>query len=222
MLRLATACQPLSAAGRLRVLAVGFMLNAGITPHCQAGTVELVVHDQLGAALGDAVVFVVPKSGASPAGPAPAVIDQVAKAFLPKVSIVEAGAEVTFPNKDNIKHHVYSFSPAKVFELKLYSGIPAKPVVFEKPGIVVLGCNIHDGMIAYVYVVDSPYHALTDATGKATLTDVPPADYTLHVWHFRMPSTAAVSQPIAVRAQGASTAVTLKVEPDAPVPPPLE
>ncbi|MBI2803327.1 MAG: methylamine utilization protein [Gammaproteobacteria bacterium] len=198
------------------------MLHAGSGLPCHAATVELVVHDQLGAALENAVVFVVPKSGASPASPTPAVIDQVAKAFLPKVSIVEAGAEVTFPNKDNIKHHVYSFSPAKVFELKLYSGIPAKPVRFERPGIVTLGCNIHDGMIAYVYVVDSPYHALTDATGKATLGGVPPADYTLHVWHFRMPSTAAVSQPIAVRAQGASAAVTLKVEPDAPVPPPLE
>lgn len=209
-------------AQRLPMVALGLAISFGVGQRCHAAALEVVVHDQHGAALEHAVVFVVPSAGAASASKAPAVIDQINKEFVPKVAIVEAGAEVTFPNKDNIKHHVYSFSPAKVFELKLYSGVPAKPVVFEKPGIVTLGCNIHDGMIAYVYVVDSPYHTLTDAAGKAKLADIPATDYTLQVWHYRMQSTAAVGRPIAVATQDTKTEVVLNVDPDAPIPPPLE
>ncbi|MDE3009260.1 MAG: methylamine utilization protein [Pseudomonadota bacterium] len=115
-------------------------------------------------------------------GASGAVIDQVNRQFVPQVSVIETGAAVTFPNKDNIRHHVYSFSPAKPFELKLYSGRPANPVVFDHAGLVTLGCNIHDVMLGYVLVVDTPYHTVSQADGTAVLHDVPAGDWQLHAW----------------------------------------
>ena len=82
---------------------------------------------------------------------------QKGKQFDPTVLVVPVGTSVGFPNRDTVRHHVYSFSPVKTFELKLYSGVPANPVVFDKIGIAVLGCNIHDAMTAWVVVVDTPY-----------------------------------------------------------------
>lgn len=137
----------------------------------------------------DAAVFAVPVD-ARPAAKASgkAVIDQVNKEFVPVLSVVQTGTSVVFPNRDNIRHHVYSFSPAKVFELKLYSGQPAAPVVFDKPGVVVLGCNIHDWMISYVVVVDTPYFGKTDASGTLRLDNLPPGEYELNIWHYRASS----------------------------------
>ena len=127
-----------------------------------AASVIARVADSAGAPVFEAVVYLVP-TGAKPAvTPRPGVMDQANKEFLPLVVPVQLGASVSFPNKDNIRHHVYSFSPAKVFQLKLYSGTPSKPLVFDKPGVVVLGCNIHDWMVGYIYVVDTPYFAKTD------------------------------------------------------------
>ena len=83
-------------------------------------------------------------------------IDQVNKEFVPLVSVVQTNTEITFPNSDNIRHSVYSFSPAKVFSLKLYAGKSAAPVIFDKAGLVVLGCNIHDLMVSWLLVVDTP------------------------------------------------------------------
>jgi hypothetical protein len=90
---------------------------------------------------------------------------------------------VHFPNSDNIRHQVYSFSPAKKFELPLYAGSSAPPVTFDKPGVVVLGCNIHDWMIGYVYVSETPFYAKTGAAGAAVLSDMPPGEYTVRIWH---------------------------------------
>jgi plastocyanin len=109
-------------------------------------------------------------------------IDQVRKQYAPQVSIIETGTLVAFPNHDNIRHHVYSFSPAKPFELKLYSGKPTSPVLFDRPGVVTLGCNIHDVMLAHVVVVDTPYFAVADAHGLAHLRNLPAGDYLLHAW----------------------------------------
>jgi hypothetical protein len=93
------------------------------------------------------------------------------------------GTAVSFPNSDNIRHHVYSFSPAKKFELPLYSGVPAEPVIFDKVGFVTLGCNIHDWMIAYVAVLPTPYFQVTRQDGRAVLKDLPAGQYTVQVWH---------------------------------------
>jgi plastocyanin len=148
-----------------------------------AAAVSAMVTDAAGAPVPEAVVYALPASGKPPATPPrAAVMDQVNKEFVPFVIPVQMGSSVTFPNKDNIRHHVYSFSPAKTFDLKLYSGKPANPVVFDTPGPVALGCNIHDWMVGFVYVVESPWFAKTARTGGARL-DLPDGEYDLKVWH---------------------------------------
>jgi len=152
-----------------------------------AASLRLLVVDQTGAPVKDAVIYAVPLNGKLPATKAAgAVIDQVKRQFVPLVSVAQTGAAVTFPNKDNIEHDVYSFSPAKRFELDLYHGIPASPVVFDKPGLVVMGCNIHDQMVAYLLVVDTPYFAKTDATGAANIENLPAGAYKMTAWHYRI------------------------------------
>jgi hypothetical protein len=96
------------------------------------------------------------------------------------------GSPVYFPNKDDVRHHVYSFSAAKRFELPLYVGTPAEPVVFDRPGIVTIGCNIHDWMIGYIYVAETPYFARSGGDGQARLDNLPAGRYVLRVWHPRM------------------------------------
>lgn len=153
----------------------------------RAETLTAKMSDAAGAPLADAVIFAKPLSGPVPgAKPPGARIDQVNKEFLPLVSVVQAGTAITFPNKDNIRHHVYSFSAPKVFDLKLYSGVPASPVLFDKPGVVVLGCNIHDWMVGYLLVVDTPYFAKSDARGEAQIDGLPPGDYEVSAWHPRL------------------------------------
>lgn len=115
----------------------------------------------------------------------PAVMDQRNKQFVPHVLTVQRGTEVEFPNSDKVKHHVYSFSEAQPFEIKLYSGESAPPVTFNNDGIVVLGCNIHDHMLAYLVVVDTPWHGMTDAEGTFRVS-APPGQYRVKVWHPRM------------------------------------
>jgi hypothetical protein len=103
--------------------------------------------------------------------------------FVPFVTAVQKGSAIEFPNQDKTRHHVYSFSPAKVFELKLYAGKPEAPVIFEKAGVVALGCNIHDYMQAYVYVGTSPFLAVTNVDGVATFAELPAGEYQVKLWH---------------------------------------
>jgi plastocyanin len=155
-----------------------------------AQTVDIAarVVDERGRPVADAVVVAVPADGSLrlPSRPREGVVDQVDKEFTPKVTAILVGTAVSFPNNDNVRHQVYSFSPAKRFELPLYAGVPAQPVVFDKPGVVVLGCNIHDWMVGYVYVSESPYFAKTDQDGKALIAELPPREYVLRVWHPHM------------------------------------
>jgi hypothetical protein len=105
---------------------------------------------------------------------------------------------------------VYSFSATKKFELKLFAGTPANPVVFDKSGIAVLGCNIHDNMAAWVVVVDTPFYAVSDSLGLTALTDVPPANYRLRVWHSRLPVGApALDQALTVSSGMSNVTVRL-------------
>lgn len=150
-----------------------------------AGELTVDVLDTAGAPIENAVVYAEPENkGSLPV--APAMIEQRGKQFNPLVSVVQTGTDVTFPNFDSVRHHVYSFSPAKTFELKLYSGVPASPVKFDKAGTVVLGCNIHDNMLAFIQVVDTPYFAKTNKLGKAILSDLPNGNYTLKTWHYAL------------------------------------
>jgi len=146
-----------------------------------AGSLEVIVKDDKGGPGSDAVVYAVGAASAAPKKHA--VVDQRDKQFVPYVTAIQVGTAVSFPNSDNIRHHVYSFSPAKKFELPLYSGVPAQPVVFDKVGFVTLGCNIHDWMIAYVAVLPTPYFQVTRQDGRALLKDLPPGQYTVQVWH---------------------------------------
>lgn len=148
-----------------------------------AGSLEAHVTTSAGKAVEDAAVVLEPVSGVAPERPAAATIEQQDREFRPFVTIVQTGAMVDFPNRDSVKHHVYSFSKAKTFELKLYAGKPAKPQTFDQAGEVALGCNIHDWMEAYVLVVDTPYFAKTAASGRALVNNIPPGRYKLKVWH---------------------------------------
>jgi plastocyanin len=103
------------------------------------------------------------------------------KAFVPTLLVVQTGTEVHFPNFDTVRHHVYSFSPTRTFEIKLYAGTPAAPVTFDKAGTATLGCNIHDRMLGYIHVVDTPHFGVTDAQGQLSL-DLPAGDHRARVW----------------------------------------
>jgi len=142
------------------------------------------VRDPQGAAVKDAVVWLDGgPAHATKNAPKPAEIGQVSREFDPFVTVVGTGTRVVFPNHDKVKHHVYSFSPAKSFEIQLYSGTPTEPIVFDKAGVVVIGCNIHDWMLAYVVVLDSPWFAKSALDGRALIAKLPAGRYTLHVWH---------------------------------------
>src|SRR5437868_12020365 len=147
-----------------------------------AGSLEVMVKDEKGGPVADAVVYA--SGGATgSASKKRTVIDQRDKQFVPYVTALQVGTPVLFPNSDNIRHHVYSFSPAKKFELPLYSGVPAEPVVFDKVGFVTLGCNIHDWMIAYVAVLPTPFFQVTRQDGRAVLKDLLAGQYNVQVWH---------------------------------------
>jgi len=187
-----------------------------------AGSLEITVRDQRGRPVADAVVFIVEPAAASTNAPSVGMIDQVDKHFVPRISAISVGTAVSFPNKDDIKHHVYSFSPAKTFELKLYHGIAAEPVLFDKPGLVTLGCNIHDGMIAYLYVVPGTHFGLTASDGTVTLA-APTAETTVSTWHHQMTmQTASPGSSVSVTAQTPSVELTLNLRDEVNLPPPLE
>jgi plastocyanin len=179
----------------MRTFTLGVILALAIgAAHAQTAEIAATVLNEQGQPVADAVVIAVPADGARPPAksaerPRAGVVDQVNKDFTPKVTAILAGTAVTFPNHDDVRHHVYSFSPAKRFELPLYAGEPAGPVVFDKPGVVVLGCNIHDWMVGYIYVSESPYFAKTDKDGKAIIAELPPRAYAVRVWHPQLEAT---------------------------------
>ena len=150
-----------------------------------AGDLHVRVTDQDGKPLSDAVAVARPLTGASAgaaAKPAEELVEQIDKEFVPRVKPVLVGSRVRFPNRDSVRHQVYSFSAAKKFELPLYSGTTAPTVVFDTPGVVVLGCNIHDWMVGYIYVADTPYFAKTSKDGSAVIKELPPGEYNVRVW----------------------------------------
>ena len=201
------------AAMRLHYLPV---LISALSLPAAAATLSVEVKDAAGAAVADAAVYALPASGKAPSRPRRDVeIEQVQRQFSPLVTVVQRGSHVTFPNRDTVRHHVYSFSPAKSFEIKLYVGMPADAVLFDKAGDVVLGCNIHDHMRAFVYVVDSPWFAKTDADGKARIEGLPAGEYALAAWHFSQ-SAPGAAQTLKLRADenaAARLAVPLRRSP---------
>ncbi len=149
-----------------------------------AGTVDVHVTGAGGVPVADAVVTI--ESMRMPAGPIrfpwPMAVSQQNISFQPHVLIAPVGATVAFPNLDRVRHHVYSFSKPRPFELKLYGQDTTRSVTFDKPGVVAIGCNIHDQMSGYVVVVATPYAARTDAAGNAHIAGVPDGAATLRLW----------------------------------------
>ncbi len=156
-----------------------------------AANVTVAFADPAGHALTDAVVMLEPIGAPLAVKPMQgAQIAQREQQFDPQLMVVTVGTPVSFPNQDTVKHHVYSYSAAKTFQIKLYAGVPHTPIVFDKPGIAVLGCNIHDGMIAWVVVTDTPLWARSTASGQARVADVPPGSYQMRVWHSSLDDAA--------------------------------
>jgi plastocyanin len=189
---------------RLAATLVPALLALAVTA-ARAGTLAASILDQSGKPVEDAVLTATPMTPAPELAPGSAdvVVDQIDKTFVPYVTAVRAGTQVRFPNSDNIRHHVYSFSPAKKFELPLYKGSKAAPVVFDKSGTVVMGCNIHDWMVGYVYVAETPYFGKSGADGIVQLRDLPAGRYTLRVWHPEMEGTEdATARSVTIDTQG--------------------
>ncbi|MBL3823637.1 MULTISPECIES: methylamine utilization protein [Marinobacter] len=165
---------------------------------------------------------VVSVDSARPGTPVSAEIYQKDRAFHPHVLVVPVGSSVDFPNRDNTQHHVYSFSPAKTFNIELYADRPAAPIVFDKPGIVELGCNIHDHMQGFVVVTDTASVGQTDASGQVTLSIAPQGTessqdkVTIEIWHPRLPdNTRPVTREIERGSEPAIVALNLEPEPSA-------
>ena len=192
----------------LAMLATLAMLGPGLA---SSASLQVQVADAQGRPLPGAVVFLQSPDAAAAVKPlAGAEIAQQARQFAPQVSVVTVGTSVAFPNRDTVRHHVYSFSPTKRFEIKLYIGTPVAPVVFDQPGVAVLGCNIHDTMAAWVLVLDTPWYGSTDAQGRVQLDKPPAGPYRLRAWHPSLPvGEAASDQPLVLAASGTRADIRL-------------
>lgn len=154
----------------------------------QAASWTLSVQNAAGQPLADAVLAVEVKGQTGRVGPgSQAQMEQRQRQFQPFVLVIQTGTSVNFPNFDTVRHHVYSFSAAKKFDLKLYSGTPAEPVLFDKPGVATLGCNIHDEMSAHIVIVDTPFFGKSNAQGQLRL-ELPAGEHVLKAWHPRLGS----------------------------------
>jgi plastocyanin len=208
---------------RSLVLSLGALAAAGIFPvqtPAQAAGFAALVTDDAGKPVADAVVSLEPTAGAVSQAPsreslANATIDQRDETFVPYVTIIGQGGAVTFRNSDETRHHVYTFSPIKPFEFVLKPGDSSPPVIFDQTGVATIGCNIHDHMIAYVYVAKTPWVAQSDAAGHIAIADAPAGAYQATVWHPQLrPGRAPAPVPVTVGAGGAPVTFALSLLPD--------
>ncbi len=180
-----------------------------------SGTLEINVVDQSGQPVEHAVVTLKPlfdyptaKQSASQKS-----VSQQNAQFQPFVTPVTTGSTVYFPNLDEFRHHVYYFSKAKKFQLQLYGQDETKFVTLEKPGVVALGCNIHDNMLAFVYVTDHPIQATSNSSGAVVIEELISGNYEVHLWHPDLTTRNAVqlaTQSIEDKVSALSTTLTLK------------
>lgn len=174
-----------------------------------AADISVLVIDRDGHGIGDVVVTATPTDSGGAvfsSNAKSAVMDQRNLAFMPRVLVVAAGASVEFPNNDTVSHQVYSFSAAKRFQLPLYKGQIHPPVTFDRPGLIVLGCNIHDVMVGYIYVTDAPYFGKTEPGGGLDLKNVRNGEYRIEIWSpYIADSVAALRRTIRVSANESAT-----------------
>jgi plastocyanin len=198
-----------------RLVPIAFALIGAGAAH--GASVEVQLRDAAGMPVMDSVVYALPAAGALDGKPGHIhVIEQVDREFVPYVSVIQTGTAITFPNRDPILHHVYSFSPAKPFEIKLYSGKSPTEIVFDRPGVITLGCNIHDWMLGFILVVATPYFAKTDASGNARLRELPAGSYELHAWHPHQRKAAAPLRLALDAAASPSAAMVVDAAPRKP------
>ncbi len=195
----------------LQLFFVALLLS--VAGPASAATLDVLLRQADGSPVVDAVVTLQGPAGL-PVGALKADMDQRGQRFAPHVLVVHTGTQVRFPNSDNIRHQVYSFSTAKRFELRLYEGTPAAPLLFDKPGVVVLGCNIHDWMLGYIYVTDDPRYGVSNAQGRVRLEELPPGDYHATLWHPQLADMQPLDGGVLhVPAAGLSHSVVLSLEP---------
>lgn len=196
---------------RYHCLAMLICIAVSLTLPARADSLDLQIVDSRGEPLENAVVLLPGQISTPPSSVA--VMDQVNLTFVPHVLVIQRGQQVVFPNSDNIRHHVYSFSPAKAFEIKLYAGTPEAPIAFDTAGIVVLGCNIHDNMVGYIVVADTPLTGVSNGDGRIRLTvdDLPP---TIRIWHPLLVTQypAPVTLPLPVADSTGQRTLTLNVQ----------
>lgn len=179
-------------------------LSLAIGLQVQATTLTINVKDSDGKALADAVVYVQPVNAVpGMSGADQVLIEQKGKEFQPFVNVIPTGTQALFPNRDGIGHHVYSFSGAKTFQLPLSEQETTNSVLFNAPGVVTVGCNIHDWMVTYIYVVNTPFYAVTGDDGISTFKDVTAGSYTLHIWHPGIKTGADMQQQLTISGNAA-------------------
>jgi plastocyanin len=161
-----------------------------------------------GQPMADAAVAIEVRGRPARTTTAKAEIGQRDRQFTPQLLIVQTGTAVNFPNFDTVRHHVYSISPIKVIDIKLYSGTPAEPIVFDKPGVAALGCNIHDRMSAHIVVVDTPIFGRTDDKGQVAF-ELPAGEHVVKAWHDGQKSANLQSVKLDVPAAGGTSVLTL-------------
>lgn len=180
-------------------------------------TLNFAITDVEGSPVSNGVVLLTPTHGefpqSEPDSLPTAIMNQIDKQFVPHVLVVQKNTEISFPNADNLFHHVYSFSPTKQFELKLYKEFTAEPLLFEQSGIVDIGCNIHDWMLGYIVISDSPYFLKTDDQGLGQVT-LPKGEYSMQFWHPAFSYVSAFENDV----QTFSTSTTISVSLDETVP----
>ena len=202
-------------------LIVALLLAVSFT--AAASTFEISVVDNNNKPIPNAVIGIAYENTLSSHRPVltldVAVMDQVDFQFKPKVLVVNQRQLVDFPNSDDVRHHVYSFSSPKAFEIKMFTGSEADPVQFDKPGIVVLGCNIHDSMIGYIYVAENEHTYLSNAQGKISidmsvfkqLAAEQLSVLNATIWHARLSATNAQRQSITLNVDENSQTIKLNI-----------
>lgn len=157
----------------------------GLPASVMAATLQVVVVDAGGRPVQNAVISANPlrEPGGSPRFASTKVMAQRNIQFTPGTLVVPVGSTVSFPNYDKVRHHVFSFSKAKRFELKLFGRDESRSVLLDKPGTVAVGCNIHDAMRGFIRVVDAPFAGTSDATGRLSIAGASSGRYKITVWH---------------------------------------
>jgi plastocyanin len=204
---------------RTRALLVWLTLLAGAAAPAYGGAISVQAHLADHKPFAGAFITVQGAAAHAPVAPVSAIVDQINLAFVPDVIVIPVGSTVEFPNSDSVSHQIYSFSPTKRFQLPLYHGKPYPPVHFDQPGVVNLGCNIHDKMVGYIFVTDAAYFGRTDASGNWTVTNVPRGIYHVSLWHpLLRDSVASLERDVTVSGDEAAKLEVQLAEPLRPAP----